>query len=94
MCYLFYRIIQTLTNNSPASTSTSSQPKSVAIAEDGTAFIAEASHVEVFKSNQKAFDYSPKFSPSSIAVYGSLVAIGGEVRFALTLALQYVTFQG
>lgn len=62
-----------------ASSSTASQPKSIALSGDGAVFIAEANDVEVFKSNQKLFDLKPKFSPSSVAASGSLIAVGGEV---------------
>ncbi|KDQ58569.1 hypothetical protein JAAARDRAFT_34386 [Jaapia argillacea MUCL 33604] len=61
-----------------AAASTSSQPKSVAVAGDGTVFVAEAQNVEAFRSNQKVFETSTKFTPSAIASHGSLVVIGGE----------------
>lgn len=59
--------------------STASQPKSVAVAEDTSVFVAEMNNVEVMRSNQKVFEIAPKYSPSAIAVSGSLVAVGGEV---------------
>ncbi|KAJ3840032.1 WD40 repeat-like protein [Lentinula raphanica] len=62
-----------------ASVSLSSQPKSLAAAEDGSVFVAEINNsVEVFRSNQKVFDLPTKYTPSAVAVKGSLVAIGGE----------------
>ena len=64
----------------PASASTASQPKSVAVAKDSTVFIAEIGKIEAFRSNQKVFEQKPSFEPSAVAASGSLVAIGGEVR--------------
>ncbi|KAJ4489897.1 WD40-repeat-containing domain protein [Lentinula aciculospora] len=59
--------------------SLSSQPKSLAVSDDGSVFVAEINNsVEVVRSNQKVFDLPTKYTPSAIAVKGSLVAIGGE----------------
>ena len=62
----------------PASVGTAAQPKSIAVAADGTVFVSEIEHIEAFRSNQKVFDQKPKFAPSSIAASGSTIAIGGE----------------
>ncbi|KIJ98804.1 hypothetical protein K443DRAFT_133309 [Laccaria amethystina LaAM-08-1] len=62
----------------PASVGTAAQPKSIAVAADGTVFVSEIEHIEAFRSNQKVFDQKPKVTPSSIAASGSTVAIGGE----------------
>lgn len=75
---------------SAASVSTASQPKSVAVAEDTSVFVAEMNNIEVVRSNQKVFDVKPKFTPSAVAVSGSLVAVGGEVRVALTSPLEHI----
>ncbi|KIK68693.1 hypothetical protein GYMLUDRAFT_36180 [Collybiopsis luxurians FD-317 M1] len=62
-----------------ASVALSSQPKSLAVADDGSVFAVEINNVvEVIRSNQKVFDFPTKYTPSSVAVTGSLVAIGGE----------------
>lgn len=64
----------------PASFSLSSQPKSLAVGDDASVFVAEIKNsIEVIRSNQKIFDLPTKYTPSAIAVKGSLVAIGGEV---------------
>ncbi|KAF9477791.1 WD40 repeat-like protein [Pholiota conissans] len=62
----------------PASAPTAAQPKDVAVASDGTVFIAEIGVVEAFRSTQKVFDQKPSYSPSAVAASGSLIAIGGE----------------
>ncbi|KAJ3848746.1 WD40-repeat-containing domain protein [Lentinula lateritia] len=63
----------------PASFSLSSQPKSLAVGDDVSVFVAEIKNcIEVIRSNQKIFDLSTKYTPSAITVKGSLVAIGGE----------------
>ncbi|KII87874.1 hypothetical protein PLICRDRAFT_42397 [Plicaturopsis crispa FD-325 SS-3] len=62
----------------PASVSAKSQPKSIAVSADETVFVAEAASVEAVRSNQSVFELRPKFSPSSVAATGSLVAVGGE----------------
>jgi WD repeat-containing protein 1 (actin-interacting protein 1) len=59
--------------------STSSQPKSVAVADDSAVFIPEVSSVEVIKSNQKIYELKTSFGPSSVAASKSLVAVGGDV---------------
>ncbi|KAF9053801.1 WD40 repeat-like protein [Hymenopellis radicata] len=66
-----------------ASVATASQPKSLAVAEDSSVFVAEMNNVEVIRSNQKVFDITPKFAPSAVAVTGSLVAVGGEQKVQL-----------
>ena len=58
---------------------TASQPKSIAIAADSTVFVAEVNSVEAIRSNQKVFDLQPKFSPTTVAASGPVVAIGGDV---------------
>ena len=63
----------------PASLSTKSQPKSIAVGGDGSVFLAEINGLEVVRDNQKTFEFPTSFTPSAIDVYGSLVAIGGEV---------------
>ena len=63
----------------PASLSTKSQPKSIAVGGDGSVFLAEIDGLEVVRDNQKTFELSTSFGPSAIDVYGSLVAVGGEV---------------
>lgn len=60
---------------------TSSQPKSVAVTDDATIFVAETSTVEAIRSNQKVFELSTKYAPSVVAAVKSTVAIGGEVCF-------------
>jgi len=60
----------------PASASTASQPKSIAVAGDSTVFIAEIGKIEAFRSNQRVFEQKPSFEPSAVAASGSLVAIG------------------
>ncbi|KAF9077415.1 WD40-repeat-containing domain protein [Rhodocollybia butyracea] len=63
----------------PASISLSSQPKSLAVADDGSIFVTEInSTVEVIRSNQKVFDLPTKYTPSAVAAKGTLVAVGGE----------------
>ncbi|KAF5389602.1 hypothetical protein D9757_004234 [Collybiopsis confluens] len=62
-----------------ASFALSSQPKSLAVADDGSVFVVEINNrVEVIRSNQKVFDLPTKYTPNSVAVTGSLAAIGGE----------------
>ena len=59
---------------------TASQPKSVAVGEDGTVFVAEISHLEAIRDNQKVFDLKVSYTPNSVATIKRLVAFGGEVR--------------
>lgn len=78
----------------PATFSTATQPKAVAISGDSTVFVLETSSVEAVRSNQKVFDLALKYTPSAIAASGNSVAIGGEVRVFLyfctdTLLLTY-----
>ncbi|KAK7020199.1 WD40 repeat-like protein [Paramarasmius palmivorus] len=74
--------IQTLTTvlflNSQASLATASQPKSIAVADDESVVIVEVNGVEVIRSNQKVFDLATKYTPSAVAIWRSVVAIGGE----------------
>ena len=42
-------------------------------------FLAEINGLEVVRDNQKTFELSTSFSPNTIDVHGSLVAVGGEV---------------
>jgi WD40 repeat protein len=63
----------------PASLSTKSQPKSIAVGGDGSVFLAEINGLEVVRDNQKTFELSTSFTPSAIDAHGSLVAVGGEV---------------
>ena len=65
----------------PASLSTKSQPKSVAVGGDGSVFLAEINGLEVVRDNQKTFELSTSFTPSAIDAYGSMVAVGGEVGY-------------
>ncbi|KIY61197.1 WD40 repeat-like protein [Cylindrobasidium torrendii FP15055 ss-10] len=62
----------------PASLSTGSQPKSIAVADDSAVFVAEINGIEVIRNNQKITEFKSKFTPSSVAVNGSIVAVGGE----------------
>ncbi|KAF9530217.1 WD40-repeat-containing domain protein [Crepidotus variabilis] len=64
----------------PAAVATSTQPKSIAIAGDGTVFVGEIGIVEAFRSNQKVLEQKPSYQPSAIGAGGSFVAIGGEDR--------------
>ena len=59
---------------------TASQPKSVAVGEDGTVFVAEINHLEAMRDNQKVFDLKVSYAPNSVAAVQRLVAFGGEVR--------------
>ncbi|KAH9855356.1 WD40 repeat-like protein [Lenzites betulinus] len=62
----------------PASFSTATQPKAVAVSGDSTVFVLETSSVEAVRSNQKVFDLVLKYTPSAIATSENSVAIGGE----------------
>ncbi|KAG5729088.1 hypothetical protein E4T56_gene3126 [Termitomyces sp. T112] len=61
-----------------SSTSMASQPKSVAVAGDGTVFIVEINSVEAFQSNQRVLEHKPRFVTSALAAYEGVVALGGE----------------
>ncbi|EIN08347.1 WD40 repeat-like protein [Punctularia strigosozonata HHB-11173 SS5] len=61
-----------------ASVSLRSQPKAVAIAGDGTVFVAGASGIEAIRDNQTLASVSSSLVGTSIAASGSLVAVGGE----------------
>jgi len=67
--------------SSQASLSTKSQPKSIAVGEDGSVFLAEINGLEVVRDNQKTFELPTSFTPSAIDVHGSLVVVGGEVGY-------------
>ncbi|KAF5379228.1 hypothetical protein D9615_005866 [Tricholomella constricta] len=60
------------------SSSTTSQPRSVAVAGDGTVFISEINTIEAFRSNQRILTQTPTFVPSAIAASKVVVAVGGE----------------
>jgi len=66
------------TSFTPASLSTKSQPKSIAVGGDGSVFLVETNGLEVVRDNQKTFELSTSFTPSAIDAHGSLVAVGGE----------------
>ncbi|KAL4079520.1 WD40-repeat-containing domain protein [Scleroderma citrinum] len=65
-------------NGSFTSFSASSQPKTLAIAGDGTLFAAEINGIEAIRSNQRVFELKPKYSPSSIGATRNIVAVGAE----------------
>jgi WD repeat-containing protein 1 (actin-interacting protein 1) len=60
---------------------TASQPKGVAVSEDGHIFVAEAGHVEALRSGQRVCAVDAAYSAISVAVGAGIVAVGGEVRF-------------
>ena len=62
-----------------ASLATASQPRSLAIAGDGTVFLAELKGIEAVRSNQKVHELETKYTPSSVAANGNAIAVGGEV---------------
>ncbi|KAF8893170.1 WD40-repeat-containing domain protein [Gymnopilus junonius] len=62
----------------PASVSTSTQPKSIAVADDSTVFVAEIGVVEAFRSNQKVFEQKPSYQPSAVAA--SAASLPSEER--------------
>ncbi|KAJ7634661.1 WD40-repeat-containing domain protein [Roridomyces roridus] len=63
-----------------ASIATAAQPKSIAVAGDGTVFVAEAGGVEAIRDNQKVAHLATKYTPSAVgaAKGGNIVAVGGE----------------
>ncbi|CAK5280612.1 unnamed protein product [Mycena citricolor] len=61
-----------------ASIGTASQPKAIAVAADGTVFVAEAGGVEAVRDNQKVTHLATKFVPSAVGTSASVVAVGGE----------------
>ncbi|KAK0496100.1 quinon protein alcohol dehydrogenase-like superfamily [Armillaria luteobubalina] len=63
---------------SPASLSTASQPKGIAMTEDSSVSVAE-----VIRSNQKVFEITPKSAPTAVVATGKLVAVDGEQKVAL-----------
>ncbi|KAF9788338.1 WD40 repeat-like protein [Thelephora terrestris] len=62
----------------PASLTTKSQPKSLAVGGDRSVLLAEINGLEVVRDNQKISELSTSFTPSAIDVHDSLVAVGGE----------------
>ncbi|THH14402.1 hypothetical protein EW146_g5922 [Bondarzewia mesenterica] len=62
----------------PASFATGSQPKAIAVAGDGTVFVAESGGVEAVRSNQKVAELKMPSTPSAVAALDSSVAIGME----------------
>ncbi|KLO12889.1 WD40 repeat-like protein [Schizopora paradoxa] len=63
---------------SAAQSKLDTQPKGIATSSEGTAFIAEVSKIEAFRSNQKIAELSVIYGPSSISTTGQLVAVGGD----------------
>ena len=63
-----------------SSVSMASQPKSIAVAGDGTVFIAEINCVEAFRNNQRVLEHKPSFMTSALAIFEGVVALGGEVH--------------
>ncbi|TRM63711.1 WD40-repeat-containing domain protein [Schizophyllum amplum] len=63
---------------SAAGMATTTQPKGVAIATDGTVFVAEIGGVEAVRSNQRVAEVKTKYAPSAVAATGSVVAVGAE----------------
>ncbi|KAM6503376.1 WD40-repeat-containing domain protein [Amanita muscaria] len=63
---------------SQAATALNSQPKSVAVAGDDTVFVVEQNGIEAFRSNQKVHEEKTSYSPTAIAAFGNLVAVGDE----------------
>ncbi|KAF7325637.1 WD40 repeat-like protein [Mycena kentingensis (nom. inval.)] len=61
-----------------ASIGTAAQPKMIAAAPDGTAFVVEASSVEAFRGNQKVATLTTKFDASAVGAASGVVAVGGE----------------
>ncbi|KAG6830033.1 hypothetical protein H0H87_009496 [Tephrocybe sp. NHM501043] len=57
---------------------TSSQPKSIAVAGDGTVFVVEINSVEAFRSNQRVLEHTPKSVVNAVAASEGIVALGGE----------------
>ncbi|KAF8587064.1 WD40 repeat-like protein [Ramaria rubella] len=57
---------------------TASQPKGVAVSEEGHSFIAEAGHVEVVRAGQRVCVVHAPYGAVSIDVNGNVVAVGGE----------------
>lgn len=64
----------------PASLSTASQPKSIAVGREGTVFVAEISGVEAIRDNQKISELKSSYAPSAVATSKSFVAIGEVCR--------------
>lgn len=64
----------------PAVAPTAAQPKSITVASDSTVFVAEIGTVEAFRSNQKVYSTKPSYSPSAVAAWKTVVAVGAEDR--------------
>lgn len=62
----------------PASISSLSQPKSVAVTSDETVFVAGVTSVEAIRNNQRVFELKPPYAPSVVGAGGVVVAVGGE----------------
>lgn len=60
--------------------STAAQPKAIAVAGDSTVFVSEIGTIEAFRSNQKVYDLKPKYAPSAVAAWKTIVAVGAEVH--------------
>jgi WD repeat-containing protein 1 (actin-interacting protein 1) len=71
--------VRSSSHSSPASFSAASQPKSLAVASDGTVFIVEPNGIEAVRSNQKVAELKTKASPSAVAASQNIIAIGMEV---------------
>ncbi|KAL0959696.1 hypothetical protein HGRIS_011391 [Hohenbuehelia grisea] len=61
-----------------AQVSTTSQPRSVAVAADSTVFVAQINGVAAIRSSQVVSDSPTKFSPHSVAASQTTVAVGGD----------------
>lgn len=69
---------------SAATAKLDSQPKALALSEEGTAFVAEGKTVEAIRNNQTVVRVSVKYEANGIATTGKVVAIGGDVSFFLS----------
>lgn len=56
----------------------------LASSSEGTAFVAELSKIEAFRSNQKVAEVAVKYGPCSISTTGKLVAVGGDVSYIVS----------
>ena len=77
--FVMGHLYATLVCFSSTALSTAAQPRSVAVTEDGTVFVAEVGNVEAFRANQRVLHEVPKYQPSAMAGSRNFVAIGGEV---------------
>ncbi|KAI0066923.1 WD40 repeat-like protein [Artomyces pyxidatus] len=57
---------------------TAAQPRALAVAGDGTVFVAEAGVLEAVRANQKVAELKPAVAPSAVAAAGATVAVGFE----------------